>query len=235
MRRALESNEVDVNKPNPSGFTPIWVAIAELHKTTETLNSNRVRRLNIILYLLLQNGANTEDGGPSASTTPLIRATCIGFPLIVDLLMEHGADPKKIDKSGHTAIAMAEVKNQSTIKWILTGWDSEKEKTALLFHRKMMRQNGGIDCDHGRPGDLSGIMLDVQREMEGSRDTKSCNNHVNSNAMKKSCEAISNSSKTKQSVEKKKAEKEFLPGLRGMFCSESTASPTKKSKKKEKE
>jgi ankyrin repeat protein len=91
----LESG-AKVNAANAHRQTPLWLASSSLEVSVD------------IMDRLLQ--ADGADPNPAAhdGSTPLVRATLMGSYARVELLMQHGADPKMgVDDSGRTVMAIA--------------------------------------------------------------------------------------------------------------------------------
>jgi ankyrin repeat protein len=98
-----------------------------------------------IVQLLLANAATDVDGANADGWTPLNIACCMGFPLIVSLLVEAGADQSITNVYGHRKpIEIAEVYDQADIVELLNKLqNSAKEKQRRLLvalHRCAARQ-----------------------------------------------------------------------------------------------
>ncbi len=93
VARLLEYPQVDVNLPDSDGFTALSLACL------------KPSYLTVKILLQEEIDVNLED--TTAGRSALILAATINESAIVELLLQHGADPAKTDRLGGTALLRA--------------------------------------------------------------------------------------------------------------------------------
>ncbi|KAF9869242.1 hypothetical protein CkaCkLH20_13287 [Colletotrichum karsti] len=106
----------DVNKPDNKGWHPLHAAVENCCRSSGV---NKKSSLNI-LWLLLQNQAEVNAPTKHYERTPLHMASSGGSASAVWVLLENGADLKRVDTSKRTALHGAvEYKHMEVIQTLL--------------------------------------------------------------------------------------------------------------------
>ncbi len=125
----LKCPNIDVNKPNDSGFTPLGAALFK----------DRVDICTIELLLFFKAGVNIgllED-------TPLIIASRVGSDAAVKLLLQYKADINKQGKDGYTALMHAAYAGYENIVRLLLQSNANKN---LENNQKKTAYDCSNDC-----------------------------------------------------------------------------------------
>ena len=146
---------VDINFPDESGKTPLFVAIEKGHRKMIALflktgaNPNVVNKLGeTLLHVAVKNGhkdivtqiltnKRTELNSQNKNgETPLHYAASKGLKSIVKLLLDNGATPVIRDENGHTPAGFAKKRGHGNIAKLLI------EKACLKGFKKYCEKNG---------------------------------------------------------------------------------------------
>ena len=106
-----------------------------------------------IAKLLIDKGADVNVHASKMAWTPLMNASATGFPLVVNALLEHGAQLNLLDSDGYSALAFAAEKKHPDIVRILLahGADGGNALVALARGKKIEALNrlieSGVDAN----------------------------------------------------------------------------------------
>ncbi|XBI92951.1 hypothetical protein VPH35_029910 [Triticum aestivum] len=124
VRRLLE-NGADANARDPEGKVPLWEALCRRHQPVVQLLLEAGADLSagdgamyarvaveeddaVLLGEIARCGGDLAAACSSDGTTPLHRAVLDGNARMVRVLLEHGADPDRVDARGLTPTALAD-------------------------------------------------------------------------------------------------------------------------------
>lgn len=82
-----------------------------------------------VINELIQHGADVNYRRPNTGDTPLMNAACVGNPVIVRMLLDHGADPRARNVDGYDAVRMS----QETMRGIDNLWPRQAEQYREIF------------------------------------------------------------------------------------------------------
>lgn len=133
---------------------------------------------------LIQKGADANNSGNKGGGTPLIKAAKNNHIAVAQLLLFHGADPKKKNKKGKSAIDIAERNQHLELAEVLhtstreqstsidTGTALSPEKFKAVVSQAMEKRNWKIEqaTDNAIVGryDRHGIAYKVEAKQGGS-------------------------------------------------------------------
>jgi ankyrin repeat protein len=94
-----------------------------------------------VAKLLIDKGADVNAHLSEKAWTPLMNASAMGFPLIANALIEHGAQVNALDSDGYSALAFAAEKKRADIVRILLAHGADGGNALV-----QMARTGQIDA-----------------------------------------------------------------------------------------
>jgi ankyrin repeat protein len=136
-KRLIEEEQADVTKVDRLGRNLLCTAAYFGHAA--------------IVELLLANPATDVDGANADGWTPLNVACCNGFPCIVSMLVEAGADLSKTNTYGYRKpIEIAQAYEQEAIVELLTEMQRAAEEAAEVKRRHLQEKRRHLQEKHRR-------------------------------------------------------------------------------------